>query len=154
MTEKEFESKYYMYNKMIYSIIYGYTLNKEDSDDLLQDVFIKFLNLNKKFNDLDHEKHYLIRITINICKDYYKRNKNKVSLEYDPLDDKSDNRILKIIIRNLPDKYKKVIILYYYDSFDIKTISSILKISVDAVKKRLERARNMIKESLGDDYEA
>ena len=41
-----------------------------------------------------------------------------------------------------------------YDSFDIKTISSILKISVDAVKKRLERARNMIKESLGDDYEA
>ncbi|MBR6072501.1 MAG: sigma-70 family RNA polymerase sigma factor [Acholeplasmatales bacterium] len=150
MTEKEFEIKYKLYNKILYSIIYGYTLNKEDSDDLLQDVFIKYLKSNKIFNNQDEEKYYLIRITINTCNDYYKHNKNKSYLEYDPVDEKNDNMILKHIIKNLPKKYKEVIIMYYYESLDINSISNILKISVSSTKKRLERARNKIKEEIGE----
>jgi len=150
MTEKEFEIKYNLYNKILYSIIYGYTLNKDDSDDLLQDVFIKYLKSNKIFNNQDEEKYYLIRITINTCNDYYKHNKNKSYLDYDPVDERNDNMVLKHIIKNLPKKYKEVIIMYYYESLDINSISKILKISVSSTKKRLERARNKIKEEIGE----
>ena len=153
MTELEFEKKYKLYNKLLFSIIYGYVQNEDDSCDILQDVFIKYINLDKKFNDLDSEKYYLIRMSINMCKNHYKKYKNIEYLDNDIEDNKNNNYILKNIIKNLPQKYKEVIILYYYDSYDIKSISKILKISIDAVKKRLERAKNKIKDELGDEYE-
>lgn len=154
MTDFEFEKKYKLYNKLLFSIIYGYTLNEQDSNDILQDVFIKYINLDKKFDDLDSEKYYLIRMTINMCKNHYKKYKNIEYLDNDDIpDEKNNNYVLRYIIKNLPQKYKEVIILYYYDSYDIKSISKILKISVDAVKKRLERAKDKIREELGDEYE-
>ncbi len=154
MNEKEFEEKYNKYNRLLYGIIYGYTLNEADSKDILQDVFIKYLNINKKFNDIESEKYYLIRMTINMCNNYYKKNKRFEYLDKDIVDNKDNNYLLRNIIKNLPQKYKEIIILYYYDSYDINQISSILKISSSAVKKRLERARDKIKEELGDEYEA
>ena len=154
MTEKEFEEKYKLYNKMLYSIIYGYTLNADDAKDILQDVFIKYINMDKRFESLDSEKYYLIRMTINMCNNYYRMNKSIIRTSNDYQDDKDSNYLLKRIIKELPQKYKEVIILYYYDSYDIKTIASILKLSESAVKKRLERARNKIKDELGDYYEA
>lgn len=154
MTEKEFEEKYKLYNKMLYSIIYGYTLNVDDAKDILQDVFIKYINMDKRFDSLDSEKYYLIRMTINMCNNYYRMNKSIIRTSNDYQDDKDSNYLLKRIIKELPQKYKEVIILYYYDSYDIKTIASILKLSESAVKKRLERARNKIKDELGDYYEA
>lgn len=153
MTELEFEEKYKLYNKLLFSIIYGYTLNDEDSKDILQDVFIKYINLDKNFKDLDSEKYYLIRMTINMCKNHYNKYKNIEYLDNDISDDRNNNLVLKHIIYNLPQKYKEVIILFYYDSYDMKSISNILKISIDSVKKRLERAKNKIKEELGDEYE-
>ena len=154
MNEKEFEEKYNKYNRLLYGIIYGYMLNEADSKDILQDVFIKYLNINKKFNDIESEKYYLIRMTINMCNNYYKKNKRFEYLDKDIVDNKDNNYLLRNIIKNLPQKYKEIIILYYYDSYDINQISSILKISSSAVKKRLERARDKIKEELGDEYEA
>ena len=154
MTEKEFEEKYKLYNKMLYSIIYGYTLNVDDAKDILQDVFIKYINMDKRFDSLDSEKYYLIRMTINMCNNYYRMNKSIIRTSNDYQDDKDSNYLLKRIIKELPQKYKEVIILYYYDSYDIKIIASILKLSESAVKKRLERARNKIKDELGDYYEA
>lgn len=150
MDEKEFSDKYNLYSKMIYSIIYGYTLDIDDSNDILQDVFMKYLKLNKEFNDLDSEKYYLIRITINCCNDYYKNKKKTITLDKDIADTSSSNRELKYIVKKLPNKYKEVIIMHYYENLDIKSISSILKINSSTVKKRLERARNMIKEEIGD----
>lgn len=153
MNDKEFEEKYKLYSKLLYSIIYGYVLNKDDSDDILQDVFIKYINLKKKFKDLDSEKYYLVRMTINLCKDYYIKNVKLIHIENDIVDENNNMYVLRKIITTLPPKYKEIIILHYYNSFDIKTISNILHISNEAVRKRLERAKDKIKEGLGDDYE-
>ena len=60
-----------MYKEYYYRIIYGYTNDSFLSDDILQDVFIKYIKLNKKFNSIEDEKYYLIRLTINMCKTYY-----------------------------------------------------------------------------------
>ena len=124
--------------------------NVNDSDDIVQDVFMKYLNSNEKFKTLDNEKFWLIRVTINTCKSYLKKSwKQRVELDESKIDivsKKEENSYLFDIVYSLPHKYKEIIVLKYYEDFSINEIAKILNISISAVKKRLERARNMIKE--------
>lgn len=152
MNEKEFEIKYKLYAQMLFNICYGYTKSKIESEDLLQNIFLKYIKYNKTFKTLDDEKYYLIRITINECKNYLKSGFKKKEIINNEIIDNSPSlqnnelAILKRTIDLLDDKYKVVIILYYYQSFNINEIANILKISISSVKKRLERGRNKIKQ--------
>lgn len=151
LTEQEFEQKYYKYKRMLYNIAYSYVYNQMDADDIIQDVFIKYLKSNEKFSTDDNEKYWLIRVTINTCKSYLKQARFKyVELNNNIVNNVSDVKLKEeqkyfLIIANLPHKYQEVIILYYYEDLNINEISTILNVSVSAVKKRLERARNIIK---------
>lgn len=150
ISNDEFNEKYYLYKETIYCIAYTYMKNVNDSDDIVQDVFMKYLNSNEKFKTLDNEKFWLIRVTINTCKSYLKKSwKQKVELDESKIDivsKKEENSYLFDIVYSLPHKYKEIIVLKYYEDFSINEIAKILNISISAVKKRLERARNMIKE--------
>lgn len=151
LTEQEFEQKYYEYKKMLYNIAYSYVHNQMDADDVIQDVFIKYLKSSEKFQTVENEKYWLIKVTINTCKSYLKQTRFKyIELNEDIVNKTCDVKLEEeqkyfLIITSLPHKYQEVIILYYYEDLKINEISTILKISVSAVKKRLERARNMIK---------
>lgn len=151
LTEQEFEQKYYEYKKMLYNIAYSYVHNQMDADDVIQDVFIKYLKSNETFQTVENEKYWLIRVTINTCKSYLKQTRFKyIELNEDIVNKTCDVELEEeqryfLIITSLPHKYQEVIILYYYEDLKINEISTVLKISVSAVKKRLERARNMIK---------
>ena len=72
ISEKEFKIKYELYAQMLMNISYGYTKNKFDSEDIIQNVFIKYLKSKKEFNTLEDEKYWLIRVTINECKNFVK----------------------------------------------------------------------------------
>ena len=67
-------------------------------------------------------------------------------------DDNVDPRLEKIsiLVKKLPEKYRRVVVLHYYDSMPIKEISKALNISDSAIKKRLERARNILKEGMDE----
>lgn len=152
ISEKDFNEKYYLYKNTIYSIAYSYVHNSYDADDIVQEVFLKYLKSSEVFDTLDNEKYFLIRVTINTSLSYLKNSwKNKVSLDEEVVnnvksfDEKKNDEMFEIIY-NLPHKYKEVIILHYYEDLSIKDISKIIKISISNVKKRLERARNLIKE--------
>ena len=137
---------------MLFNICYGYTKSKVESEDLIQNIFLKYLKYNKTFKTLDDEKYYLIRTTINECKNYIKSGFKKKEIINQEIIDNSPSlqnnelAILKRTIDLLDDKYKVVIILYYYQSFNINEIANILKISISSVKKRLERGRNILKQ--------
>lgn len=151
ISEQDFNDKYYLYKNTIYSIAFSYVHNTVDADDVVQDVFMKYLNSNEQFKDNDNEKYWLIRVTINTCKSFIKKAwKQKVNLDDDQIIHTPDKQNTDIslfeIVYNLPQIYKEVIILYYYENLSIIDISKTLKISISAVKKRLERARNIIKE--------
>lgn len=151
ISEQDFNDKYYLYKNTIYSIAFSYVHNTVDADDVVQDVFMKYLNSNEPFKDNDNEKYWLIRVTINTCKSFIKKAwKQKVNLDDDQIIHTPDKQNTDIslfeIVYNLPQIYKEVIILYYYENLSIIDISKTLKISISAVKKRLERARNIIKE--------
>lgn len=157
LSEAEFEIKYKLYAQELMNVCYGYTKDKCASEDIIQNVFIKYLNSKKFFNNQNEEKYWLIRVAINECKNYLKIRKRTIYnddvIEYiSPKYDKDDKiYIVSRIVKELPEKYRSVIVLHYYNSLSIIDISNTLKISSDNVKKRLERARKMVKAKLEEE---
>jgi len=156
LSRERFEKIYKLYSQELINISYGYTKNFDDSFDIVQNAFYKLFTSNKKFKTNNDEKYWLIRVTINESKDFLRKKKKTTIVDTEVLDiiqkdSKNNNekiQLLKMLIRKLPEKYKSVIILHYYDLLPIKEISIILNISENAVKKRLERARKMLKEEM------
>lgn len=152
--EKEFEAKYNDYGKMLFRIAFLYVGNSADAEDILQDVFIKYLSGGYSFKDSDHEKAWFIRVTQNKALDFLKR-KGRKNISLDDIEnftyEKNDNSadILREILA-LPEKYKSSVILYYYNDCSVEEISKILKISKSAVKMRLKRSREILKTELED----
>lgn len=151
ISNEHFNHKYYLYKNMIYSIAYTYVHNAIDADDIVQEVFIKYLKSDEVFITLDNEKYWLIRVTINTAKSYLKKSWKKiVQLDDEKVNlaasvDVRDNDEMYQIVCSLPRLYKEIIVLYYYEELSINDISKVLNISISAVKKRLERGRNLIK---------
>lgn len=142
------------YADMIYRIALGHLDNKEDAEDIVQDVFMIYINHIKEngfFDDDEYEKYWLIRVTINVC---YNENKSARMQKTVPLKDcnlmetNMDDKVLLDSLNKLKDKYRIVFELFYIDDLKISEISKILKISQANVKTRLKRARDMIKKTL------
>ena len=159
ISEKQFDYVYNEYAKELYNIAYGYTRNRDDSIDIMQNAYVVLLESNKKFESNEHIKYFLIRVTINESLDLLKSaSKKRVIKNNDfvvnfPETKKEELPYdLSEIVNTLPEKYKTIIILHYYDDMKIKDISNVLKISEPAVKKRLERARNLIKVIIERNY--
>ena len=160
LTKEEFEIKYRQYSQELMNVSYGYTRNKEDSLDVIQNVFYKLFKYNKTFATPADEKYWLLRVTINESKDLLRKRARTTALDESALNRLSQSsqteqntlelHFLAQKVKELPEKYRVVVILHYYDSLPIKEIVKILKISENAVKKRLERARNMLKKEMED----
>ncbi len=153
--ENEFEAKYNEYGNMLFKIAFLYLGNASDTEDVLQDVFTKYLCGKYKFKNTEHEKAWFIRVTQNKCLDYLKKSGRKneciddvtVTATYKH-EDLEQDVIAKVIA--LPEKYKSAIILFYYNDYTVEEISKTLKISKSAVKKRLQRGRDILKLELED----
>lgn len=159
ISQEQFDFVYKEYAKELLQIAYGYTKNKEDSIDIMQNAYIAVLESNKGFESNEHIKYFLIRVTINESINFVKSySKKKVLCNNDIImnipETKKDELPYDIseIVNTLPEKYKTIIVLYYYDGMKIKDISKVLKMKESAVKKRLERARNLVKEIIERNY--
>ena len=158
LSREEFDIKYNKYSKELMNISFGYTRNKDDSFDIIQNVFYKLFNSNKQFKTDNDEKYWLIRVTINESLDLLRKRKKEIVVDENTIDlmtnDNEDKekelklKKLSLLVKELPKNYKSVIILFYYDLLPIKEIVKILGISESAVKKRLERARDILKKRM------
>lgn len=154
--EAAFETLYNKYADMLFKISYLYTGNSNDSEDILQEVFIKYLDKSPKFNSNEHEKAWLIRTAKNKCIDL-KRSKHRSSVSLNENYTEDNNAVIddmQIAVRSelikLDDKYKAVVYLYYYEDYSVAQIAECLKITPSNVKTRLKRARNFLKIELED----
>ena len=147
MTEELFCQHYEKYNNTVYSVIFNYVQNTEDTADLLQEVFIKLFATEDDFQSDEHMKAWLIRVSINLCKNHLRSVKIRkiVPLEEDIpfFDQREDNDLLKVVF-TLPEKYRIPIHLFYYESYRIKEIGNILDMPEATVKIRLKRAREKL----------
>ncbi|WP_144481397.1 sigma-70 family RNA polymerase sigma factor [Cytobacillus oceanisediminis] len=148
------------YGNDVIRIAYTYLKQKQLAEDVAQDVFIKCYEKMDTFRNESSYKTWLIRITVNRCKDvlkswsfknlyltdFFKPNQTYNSLEKKPFGGEENELISKQVIE-LPVKLREVIILFYYQEFSIEEISNLLKINPNTVKTRLHRGRIKLKES-------
>jgi len=139
---------------MVYRIAMSHTYNKTDSEDIFQEAFLKLVKNYEKLSDETHIKYWLIRVTVNLTKSYNSSwNKRKTELLNNEIVD-NENIItddLRLIVEQLPHKYKTVIYLFYYERYSIKDIAEILKTKTGTVKSQLSRARNILKINLEEE---
>ena len=151
--QSDFEIEYNKYGLMLYKIAFLYFGSVADTEDALQEVFIKLLYRAPSFRDEEHKKAWLIRTTQNQCLDILKKGRKKVAdISVLSASQRCEDNDLRLDVQSkiiaLPDRYKSVIILYYYYDYSVKEIARILKISTSAVKMRLIRAREQLKTEL------
>lgn len=144
------------YSDMVYRICFMYLKNKTEAEDAFQDVFLKYIQVNKQFESDEHEKAWLCRVTFNRCKDVLKSFRFKTaSLETVPeptYENAEEGAVLEAVL-TLPAKYKDVIYLHYYEGYTAAQISKMLGCRENTVYSQLSRGRQILKERLGDDFE-
>lgn len=149
---KRFNELYQMYNNDIYRLSYSYLLSKEDSEDVIQKVYIKLYN-NKKILSLSNEevKKWLFRICINESKDILKSpwRKLKTMIRNDVKDDKEENDILIEALNCINPDFRIPLYLFYYEGYSIKEIAKQMKKSESAIKMRLSRGKESLKKEMG-----
>ena len=146
------------YQNNLYAAAFNICKNAEDAEDVVQDTFIQYHTSKKEFESEQHIRAWLIRITINRAK-YVNRTfwrQNKVPLE-DYMEtlvfESPESRNIFETVMKLPEKYRIVIHLFYYEDFSVREIAEILAISEENVKVRLSRVRSLLKASLKEKWE-
>ena len=148
MNGDHIEKIFKQYSAVLYKVSSVMLGNTADASDAVQETFLKYMTANKKFHTSEHEKAWLIRVNINICKNMLRFHRRHPAEVYESLaaspHSLEENRIMDILMA-LRSKEKEVLILHYIQGYSCREIGQILKISENAVKKRLERARNSFK---------
>jgi len=151
MQNNSFREKYELYGEMLYRIAFLYLRNRSDSEDALQEVFIKLLYNAPTFQDQQKERAWLIKVLSNICRNMLKKRKKYLFCNEEVLSAKVEEQdfgeTLSCVMAVAP-KYRIVIHLHYYMGFSVSEISKILGISGSAVKMRLKRGRDILKKKL------
>ncbi len=139
------------YGKIIYRIAFLYFKQRTEAEDVVQDVLLKYLMNTKKFESKEHEKNWIIRVTINHCHNVRLSAWKRKTVPLEEYAFKLKTEIQDEIFNcldNLKEKYRVVAQLFYFEDLSIKQISKTLKISESNVKTRLLRARHMLRDEL------
>ena len=142
------------YADLVRRICFCHLKNDMDTEDIFQNVFLKYMLYDGTFESAEHEKAWFIRVSINACKDFFKTlfRRNTVPLDeitelaVEEAEDHSE--VLQAVLA-LPEKYRDVIYLYYYEEYSASEIADILKSREGTVYSLLCRGRTMLKKSLG-----
>ena len=145
------------YSDMVRRICFLYLHNSADADDVFQEVFLKLLRNKTPFESAEHEKAWLIRVTINKCKDmlksFWRKNIDSIENIELPFEDKVTGELLQVVL-SLPKKYKDVIYLYYYEEYTVPEMAKLLNKKENTIYSHLHRAKALIKEKLrGKEYD-
>lgn len=144
------------YSDMIRRICFVHLKNYHDVEDVFQDVFLKYILREVGFESDAHEKAWLIRVTINACKDTIKSffRKKVVPLEEMVTETaylQEDNKEVLEAVLALPNKYRDVIYLFYYEGYSALEIAALLKKNENTIYTWLARAKVELRERLGDE---
>lgn len=145
------------YADTVRRVCFMHLKNKSDIEDVFQEVFLKYILHDAPFESEEHEKAWLIRVTINACKDVFKSffRRNVCSLEEidtEPFYIQEENRSLLDAILKLPNNYKNVIYLFYYEGYSAVEIAKILNKRENTIYTWLSRAKSKLKEELGGEH--
>ncbi len=155
MSREEFEMLAEKYMDTIYRVAYSWMRNQYDANDVTQIVLLKLYKTTKLFESDDHIKNWLIKVTVNECKMIFRSpwNRTEDITDYAKTLDFEEGQYYDLFqaVMKLDRKYRVPLMLFYYDGYSTKEISSMIGISEKTVSTRLFRAKAKLKEYLKED---
>lgn len=154
-SKEKLSEAYERYSDMLYRIAVAQLGGSDEAMDAVHDVFLRFIDSDPAFSDTEHEKAWFIRSVINRCHDILRHKKVRNHLSVDEIhhlaadDSQSETLIqLRTALASIPEKYRVAVTLHYLEGFSVEEVASILKIGVSAVKMRLSRGREALKQNI------
>lgn len=145
----------------VYRLAYSLVRTRADADDIYQEVFLRYVRKVPAFDSTEHEKAWFMRVTINCCKNLWKSPwmQRRSALENNTLERGAaqeaavyeaaeEDQLLIETVRQLPEKYRAVIHLFYYEELSVEEIGKITNSKASTVRTRLTRARRQLKSLL------
>lgn len=150
-SQEDYTAVVEQFSNLVYRIAYQNLMNVADAEDVVQDVFLRLLkHRDKSFADSEHLKAWLIRVTVNRCRDYsrfaLRRRETELNEEL-AANEEEQNPLLEEIAKLKRDE-RTVLYLHYYEGYSTREIAEILGKSVNTVGSRLTRAREKLKMEL------
>lgn len=145
------------YKNALYAAAFSACGHPQDAEDAVQESFIRYHSMKKEFESEAHIRAWLLRVAINQARSLRRALHRRAAL---PLEDYADtlsfpspeDRGLFETVMGLPEKYRVVLHLYYYEDYSVREIAALLSVREGSVKTRLSRARAMLKEILKEDW--
>ena len=141
------------YHQNLFAVAFNVCKNREDAEEVVQDAFIQYHLKRLDFQSEEHIRAWLIRVTINKAKNAARTIwwRHRTSLEETmaalTFDDQESERLFEAVIA-LPQKYRIVVHLFYYEDYSVHEMAELLSLSESNVKTRLSRARAMLRDTL------
>lgn len=145
------------YRDNLFAVAFNVCKNAADADDVVQDTFVQYHTQNRQFESEQHIKAWLIRVainrSINVTRSLWRRSSLPLEdyMESLPFEAPEDSTLFAQVM-TLPEKYRVVIHLFYYEDYPVKDIAGILKVSENNVKVRLSRGRALLKKALKEEW--
>ena len=156
-TDKEIAEIYASHSRTVYRVCFAFMKNPADTEDAVQDTFVQLIRKGPAFESEEHEKAWLIRTASNICKNvlrHWWRKREDITEMHDlPGSETAETDDVFRAVMELPDRYKTVVYLYYYEGYSSVEIAEILKKPQSTVRNHLREARAVLKERLGEDFD-
>lgn len=145
------------YRDNLFAVAFNVCKNAADADDIVQETFLQYYIARKKFDNEQHIRAWLIRVAINKAKNvnrsFWRQHKMPLEEYMETLvfETPEDETLFETVM-GLPEKYRIVIHLYYYEDYSVHEIAAALKLTESNVKIRLSRGRKMLKETLKEGW--
>ena len=150
--EKMLEQAMEQYADMVYRQAYVMTGNKYDAEDVVQETFYRYMLYRPGFFGENAQRAWFSRVTANQCRDLLRKRKRRSEVSLEEAEKEAGKRTeesgLFQVLLTLPEKYREVIYLHYYAGYPVRELAGILRITENAVKKRLQRGRMLMKERM------
>lgn len=135
-------------NRRVYRLAMLYLKNVQDAEDAVQNIFLKYIQKEVEFESEDHENAWFIIVTKNYCKDvlkaFWRRNVDLGDIP-EVGSSEEETKLLLMQIWKLPEKYREVLYLYYYEGYSIREMSSLLQRKESTIQTQLATARKKLK---------
>lgn len=146
------------YSDMVYRMAFSLLKNKYDAEDIHQKVFLRYLRRKPEFEGPQHERAWFLRVTVNLCRNFWKTawrqrvsSFGKEDLEWEAAEEtgEPEDEIISLV-KKLPQKYRAVIHLFYYEELPTEEIARILNRKPSTIRTQLTRAREKLKELMAE----
>lgn len=147
LSKNEVIEKYF---NMVYKLALSQTKDRTNTDDVVQEVFLRYIKGNSEFESEEHIKAWLIRVTLNCSKNIFSNSwfKKTVPLTEEIMFESKEKGDVYYATLELPPKYRAVIHLFYYEELSVAQIARYLKVKESTIKSQLHRGREMLKVKL------